>query len=417
MIHKTIDVIIIGGGVLGCAIARSLAAQRRTVVLLEKEPDVGLHASGRNSGIVHSGFHQEPGSLAARLCVEGHHAIRKYAESRRIPYAQVGTYVVASDESQVSVLEDLKGRGDRNGVQDLQLIPVSHAKKNEASLHGHTALYSPTGAIIDSRGLTKALADDATRSGAQIQYWQEVVDIQEREDAVHVFTLDGQYTSEIVVNCAGLQANRLAHVLGVGNEYFMIPLRGIYFTITRSGPPLTQSIIYHVQDFSSPFFGVYLTPTVHGSVLVGPSAVPDFEQEAYQRRHRRFGAMARLASRQAVWKSVFRNRKLLRLAWKHDSHILTQQYFWKEACKVVEGLHLEDLSLGSRVGITPQLIRSDGEFVNDLVVESTARSIHVLNMVEPGMTCALSFAKWLTDRMQGAGQGAKFKTPSLASVS
>jgi len=417
MIHKTVDVIIIGGGVLGCAIARSLAAQRRTVVLLEKELDVGLHASGRNSGIVHSGFHQMPGSLAARLCVEGHHAIRKYAESRKVPFQEVGTYVVASDEAQVSVLEDLKGRGDRNGVHDLQLLPVSRAKANEPNLHGHTALYSPTDAIIDSRGLTKALADDAIRLGAQIQYWQEVVAIQERADSVQVSTLDGQYVGEIVVNCAGLHAERLAHMVGVGENYFMVPLRGIYFTLTRSGPPLIQSIIYPVQDFSSPFMGVHVTRTVHGAVLVGPCAVPDFRPEIYQRKPNRLGTMAKLASRQSVWKAVFRNRKLLRLGWKHDTHSMTQQYFWKEACRVVEGLQVQDLSLGSRIGVTPQLIRSDGQFIDDLVVESTERTIHVLNMVEPGMTCSLSFAKWLTDRMQGAGQGAKFKTLSLASVS
>ena len=127
--------------------------------------------------------------------------------------------------------------------------------------------------------------------------------------------------------------------------------------------------------------------------------------------------MAKLVSQKAVWKALFRNRKLLRLVWKNDNHTLTQQYFWKEACKVVQGLQLQDLALGSRVGISPQLIRSDGQLVDDLVVESTDRTIHVLNMVSPGMTCALSFAKWLTDRMQGSGQGAKFKTPSLASVS
>ncbi|GJL65849.1 MAG: hydroxyglutarate oxidase [Nitrospirales bacterium] len=417
MTHKHVDVVIIGGGVLGCAIARILSAQRRSVVLLEKEPDVGLHASGRNSGIVHSGFHQKPGSLAARLCIEGHHAIRKYAELRRIPFQQVGTYVVASDESDVSVLEDLKGRGDRNGVHDLQLLSVSRAKVNEPNLQGHTALYAPTDAIIDSRTFTKALADDAVRSGTQILYWQEVVDIEERADAVHVSTLDEQYVSEIVINCAGLHAERLAHEMGVGRDYFMVPLRGIYFTVTRSGPPLIQSIIYPVQDFSPPFMGVSIARTVHGAVLVGPSTVPDFRPEAYQRKPDRLGTMAKLASRQAVWKAVFRNRKLLRLGWKHDTDTVTQQYFWKEASRVIDGLQLQDLSLGNRVGMTPQLIRSDGQLIDDLVVESTERTIHVLNMVSPGMTCALSFAKWLTDRMHGVGQGAKFKTPSLASVS
>ena len=417
MIGQSYDVIIIGGGVLGCAIARSLASQRRKVLLLEKEPDVGLHTSGRNSGMVHPGYHARPGSLSARLCVDGNYAIQKYAESRRIPFEQVGAYVVATDESQVSNLEKLKGRGDRNGVRDLQLLPISQIQKREPNIHGHSALYAPTGAIIDSRAFTKALADDAGKSGAKILYWQEVVNIQEDPDVVHVETRDGRYTSEIVVNCAGLHADRLAHAMGVGGEYLMVPFRGVYFTVTRSGPPLIRSIVSSIPTLSLPFLGIHVSRNVQGSVLVGPSAVPAFGREAYQTTQSQFSAFAKLARQQAVWKALIRNRKLFRLGWKNDRHFMTRQYFWKEACKVVQGINLEDLSLGSRVGISPLLIRSDGQVVDDLIVESTERTIHVLNMVSPGMTCSLSFAKWLTDRMQGAGQGATFKTPFLASVS
>ncbi len=415
--RRSYDVIIIGGGILGCAIARSLAAQRRNVLLLEKEPAVGLHMSGRNSGIVHSGFHEKPGTLAARLCVEGNHAIRKYAESRRIPFEQVGTYVVATDETQVPVLERLKGWGDRNGVQDIALLPIAKAHVNEPNLNGHTTLYSPTGAIIDSRAFTQALTNDAIQSGANIRYWQEVVDIQECADAVHVATLDCQYTSEIVVNCAGLHADRLAHLMGIGGEYLMVPLRGVYFTVTRPGPPLIHSMVYPIPDLSLPFLTMHVTRTIHDSVLVGPSIVPACGREAYLLMQKRVGAMVKLASQQAIWKALFRNRKLMRLAWHDETHSMTHRYFWKEACKVVQGLQLHDLSIGSRVGISSQLIRSDGQLVEDIVVESTDRSIHVLNMASPGMTCALAFAKWLTGRMQGSGQGAKFKTPSLASVS
>ncbi|MGB0908736.1 MAG: L-2-hydroxyglutarate oxidase [Nitrospirales bacterium] len=411
------DVIIIGGGVLGCAIARSLAAQRCKVLLLEKEPDVGLHTSGRNSGIVHSGFHATPGSLTARLCVEGNYAIRKYAESRRIPIEQVGTYVVATDESQVPVLEDLKGRGDRNGVPDLRLVPISKVRSHEPHITGHMALFAPTGAIIDSRALTKSLVNDASRSGATILYWQEVVSIQEHGDMVNVVTRDSRYTSELVINCAGLHADRLAHAMGIGGEYLMVPFRGIYFTVMGSDSPIIRSTVYPIADLSLPFLGVHVTRTLQGSVLVGPSVIPAFGREAYQPIQKQFSAMAKLVRQQAVWKALFRNPKLFRLAWKKDDHPLTRQYFWKEASKVIQGLQLEDLALGSRVGISPQLIRSDGHLVDDLIVESTDRTIHVLNMVSPGMTCSLAFAKWLTDRMQGAGSGAKFKTSFLANVS
>ncbi len=417
MMEQSYDVIIIGGGVVGCAVARSLAFQRCKVLLLEKEPDVGLHTSGRNSGIVHAGFHATPGTLTARLCVEGNHAIRKYAESQNIPFEQVGTYVVAVDESQVPALQDLKGQGDRNGVPNLSLIPVSKLQKKEPHLNGHTALYAPTGAIIDSRALTKALANDACRSGGSVLYWQEVKEIQERADAVTVVTRDGRYRADLVVNCAGLYADRVAHSMGIGGEYLMVPFRGIYFTVTRSGPPIFHSIVSSLSNVSLPFFGVHVTRTIHGAVLVGPSAVPVLDREAYNGFHNRFSSMAKFASQQVVWKALLRNRQLLRLAWKDDSHPQTHEYFWREACNVLRGLEMQELSLGSRVGIHPQLIRTDGHLVDDLIVESTNRTIHVLNMVSPGMTCALSFAKWLTDRMQGSGQGARFKTSYWANVS
>ncbi len=417
MIYQSYDVIIIGGGVLGCALARSLALQRRTVLVLEKEPDVGLHTSGRNSGIVHAGFEASPGSLTARLCVEGNHALRKYATSRHIPFDEVGAYVVAKDEQEVSTLEDLKGRGDRNGVPNLQILPISKVQDQEPNIHGHAALYAPTASIIDARLLTKTLAQDAIKLGAQFMYWQEVVDVQERADAVCVSTHENKYVSEMLINCAGLHADRLAHSMGVGGGYLMVPFRGVYATVDQSMTPLVRSIISPAPTHSSAFLSVHITKTPQGSVLVGPNAVPIVEREGYGTPGRQFSARAKLARHRMVWKAAFRNRRFRDLVQKTCDDQMAQQYLWREASKVIQGLDATHLSIGNRVGIRPQLISPDGEIIDDLIVESTERSVHVLNMVVPGLTCSLAFAKWLTDRMQGAGQGAKFKTPFLASVS
>ena len=411
------DVIIIGGGVIGCAIARSLSAQRRKVLILEKELDVGLHASGRDIGIVHSGFHQKPGSLAARLCVEGNYALRKYAESRRVPFEQIGTYVVATNESEIPILEKLKGRGDRNGVPNLQLLPVSHIRGNEPSILGHTVLHSETGALIDSRAFIKALVNDATKSGATILYLQEVVNVQESSDKVHVRTHDGQYESELVVNCTGIYADRLAHSMGIGLEYTMLPFRRIYFAVTRSVPSVTQSMVYPVNDVLPSTSGMSVSKTLQGTVIVGPSAVLSVDREAYDGGQNRLKRMTTWAGRQAMWKSVLQNRRILGMAWQKDTIPLAQQNLWNEASKVIKGLRRQDLLPGRRVEICSQLLGSDGQFVDDLVIESTDRTIHVLNMVSPGLTCSLSFAKWLTDRMQNSRHGTTLNAPSLASVS
>ena len=417
MVRQMYDVIIIGGGVIGCAIARSLSSQRRKVLILEKELDVGLHASGRDIGIVHSGFHQKPGSLAARLCVEGNYALRKYAESRRVSFEQIGTYVVATDESELAILEKLKGRGDRNGVPNLRLLPVSHVRDKEPSIVGHTVLHSETGALIDSRAFIKALVNDATKSGATIFYLQEVMKVQEYSDKVCVTTQDGQYESELVVNCTGVYADRLAHAMGVGLEYMILPFRRIYFAVKPSGPPVTQSMVYPVNE-NAPFgSGMAVSKTLQGTVIVGPSVLPAVDREAYDGRQNRLKRMTAWAGRQAMWKAVIQNRRLLGMACQKDSIPWAQQRLWNEASMVIKGLHRQDLLPGRRVEICSQLLGSDGQFVDDLVIESTDRTIHVLNMVSPGLTCSLSFAKWLTDRMQNSRHGTSLNAPSLASVS
>ena len=411
------DVIVIGGGIVGCALARALASQRRKVVVLEKEADVGLHMSGQNSGVVHSGVDAAPVSLTARLCVEGNHAIRKYAESRNVPFEQVGTYIVATEEDEVPLLDAWKRRGDRNGVPNLEIISIGDARHAEPNIGGYAALFAPTGGIVDSRALTNALAQDAIRLGARFVHWQEVTDIREGTDAAYVSTLDGRYVADIVINCAGAHADRLAHAMGVGKEYLTIPLRGGYCTIMRAGLPIVQSMISSVQSLGSPFGDVQVTRTIDGTVMIGAHSVPAAGRDGYVGVGGRAALVSKLIGHRAGRHALVRSRALRRMVWRAHPQAVTRKPYWHAACKMVQGLQEHEVVVGRRVGIRPQLLRSDGELIEDLVVESTDRSIHVLNMFAPGMTCALPFAKWLTDRMQGSGRGAQFKTPFLASVS
>src|SRR5207245_5308154 len=162
------DVVIIGAGIVGCALARELASRFDSVVLLEKEAAVGFHTSGRNSGVVHSGFNPKPATLKAALCVEGNRLIRQYCKERGVPCEQVGTYVVAVDEAQVPVLEELKRQGEKNGVPAIEILTAERVRAREPNVKGVAAMYSPTGAIVDSQALTRALADDAVKLGVTL---------------------------------------------------------------------------------------------------------------------------------------------------------------------------------------------------------------------------------------------------------
>jgi len=393
------DVAIIGAGVVGCAIARELSGRFKSVLLLDKEAAVGFHTSGRNSGVVHSGFNPKPGTLKAALCVEGSRLIRQYCKEQGVPCEQVGTYVVAVDEAQVPVLEELKRQGEKNGVPAIEILTAERVRAREPNVKGVAAMYSPTGAIVDSQALTRALADDAVKLGVTLALGQEVMRITETPDVAEITTRWGAYRARVVINCAGLHADRLAHMMGVGRDYTIAPFRGEYFVVRRAGQPLIRSMIYPVPHPKVPFLGVHLTRTVAGSVLVGPNAVPAFGREAYKQTDVSVRDLSEMVRHRGFWNALRRNRALIAVAWNELRRSSSRRHFWKEASRLVEGLKLEELTPESRVGIRPQLIRSNGELVDDLVIETTAHTIHVLNVVSPGMTSALAFAKWFSGRI------------------
>jgi L-2-hydroxyglutarate oxidase LhgO len=393
---STFDIAIVGGGIVGCALARELSTRFKRVVLIEKESTVAQHTSGRNSGVVHSGFNPHPGTLKAKFCVEGSREIRRYCAERKIACEQVGTYVVATEAEKVPILHELKARGEKNGVPGLEMLPVEAVRTQEPNVKGLQALYSPTGAIVDSKGLATAIAAEARERGVTLMTGQEVMGIREQSDHVALQCRTESIRCELLINSAGLHADRLAHWMGVGRDLIVAPFRGEYFVVKH---PVIRSMVYPVPHPLVPFLGVHLTKSIDGSVLLGPNAVPAFGREAYGPWNVNVRDVAQMLAHRGVWNALVRNRTLVKIAWNEWRHSRSRQHFWKEASRLVNGLRVEDLTLGQRVGIRPQLIRANGHLVEDLVIETTPRSVHVLNVVSPGMTSSIPFAKWLSSRI------------------
>ncbi len=387
------EIAIVGGGIVGCALARELAGRFKRVALIEKESSVAQHTSGRNSGVVHSGFNPHPGTLKAQFCVEGSREIRRYCAERKITCEQVGTFVVATEAGKVATLHELKTRGGKNGVPGLEVLPIETVRKQEPNVKGLEALYSPTGAIVDSKGLTSAIAEEARERGATLMTGQEVTGIVEHGDHVAVQCRSQAIRCELVINSAGLHADRLAHWMGVGRDLVAAPFRGEYFVVKK---PVIRSMVYPVPHPVVPFLGVHLTKSIDGSVLLGPNAVPAFGREAYGPWNVNVRDMAQMLSHRGVWSALATNRTLVKIAWNEWRHSRNRRHFWTEASTLVDGLRQEDLTLGQRVGIRPQLIRANGQLVEDLVIETTPRSIHILNVVSPGMTSSIPFSRWLS---------------------
>ncbi len=376
---------------IGCALARALASRFKRIVVLEKESAPGLHASGRNSGVVHAGFNPKPGTLKARLCVEGNRSLAEYAGANGVPFRRVGTFVVARNEAEARVIETLRQNGVANGVPGIEIVSGENLRRHEPNALGDSALHAPTGGIIDSGALVRSLALTAQKAGVEFLFGHRVTGVQEKTDHIELAMGGRRMTAEFLVNCAGLYADKLAHAMGVGQGYAIIPFRGEYYAVQPGRAPLIQSMVYPAPDLAFPFLGVHLTATLDGTVLIGPNAVPAFGREAYSR----FSMNLHETIGQLLWKGTWRLLK--------DPHVrqsavwelrrsFSKKIFAAEASAVVRGVRPE-LLRPYRAGIRAQLASDAGKLVEDMVLERTPRSLHLLNVVSPGMTCSIPFAE------------------------
>lgn len=399
-----VDFAIIGGGIIGSAIARELAKRKvGSVHVLEKEASLGCHASGRNSGVIHSGINQKPGSLKARMCVEGSRRLREFCGRHHVPMCDCGTLVTARTPAEVDVLEQVKRLGAACGVPDLQMLTAAQLKEKEPLAKGIAALFSPTGATVDSLALLNAVADDAQSMGVEYRLNSGVTAIEDRT----IQTSTGRIRANYIINCAGLHADRIAHMMNIGRSYRIIPFRGEYWQVRGCK---IQGMVYQPPNLRFPFLNIHLTRETDGRVLAGPNAVLALGREAYEKQWVWKEIPGILASRQFLRLLV--RPEFLRLACQNLKTCLSQSAFFEQISSLVSNVRMEDLK-PYRSGIRAQLVDSAGRMVNDILVERTPLSTHILNAVSPGMTCSLAFAEHIVnDLLSGEGLG-HGKPPSV----
>lgn len=386
----TYPYLIVGAGIIGSAIAREFSRRGvGPVAVLEKEAEIGLHASGRNSGVLHSGINQKPGSVKARLAVEGNHRSRDFCREHGVACEVCGTLVVSRSARELAVLEKLLEMGRAAGVEGLRLIEKEELAEREPAVAGDKALFSPNGAIVDSTAFVRAVAEDARRMGAEFFLNAEVTAVR---DGV-ACSAAGDFRFRRLVNCAGLQADRIAAMLGAGAGCRIIPFRGDYMEVARLP---VNSMVYQAPDLRYPFLGVHLTRTVAGAVLAGPTAMLSLGREAYGKQIFPGDALAMFASPN-FWRLVA-SGQFLRLAWRNCRISLSDRAFLTEIRSLAPSVELKDLR-PYRSGIRAQLVDRRGRLLDDLLVEFRPESTHVLNAVSPGLTAALAFAEYVVDRL------------------
>lgn len=392
------DIAIIGGGVVGCSIAKHLREKADvSVAILEKEYHLAQHQSGRNSGVIHPGFNYPPGSLKAEFSTEGTKRLKAYCRTNDIPLDECGVIVVATNSAEEARLETLQQQATANGVKTELLESQDKIREHEPYAAGQAALYCPEAASIDSQKYVYTLAKDAESHGAEFYMGFEVEDFQPSNDTITIKSGSGTLTAEYVVNAAGLYADRLAQQFGVGQEYQIVPFRGEYYELVPDRRSLCQSMIYPTPDPSLPFLGVHFTRRTDGKVIIGPNAVLAFGREAYRNTDLNIGELKEVLSYEGFWR-LMASPKMLFVAGKELKKSYRKHAFVDAARQLVPQVESDDF-VRSYSGIRAQLVSNSGELIKEPVFEHGTRSTHILNAVSPGLTSSLPFGDRVSEEV------------------
>lgn len=383
-------IVVIGGGIIGTTIARALALRKAgPVTVLEKESSLGRHQSGRNSGVIHSGINQKPGTMKARMCVEGSRLLREYCVKKHIPMNPCGTLVSARSPEEAATIEKLLEMGKACGVEGLRILTGKELKQREPLSLGTAALFSPNGAAVDAPAVLESLAKEAKEADVIFLFNTKA----EKIEGKTIRTNKGSIEAGHIVNCAGLHSDTIAHLMGVGKQYRIIPFRGEYMEVKNCD---VRTMIYQPPDLRFPFLSIHLTRETDGRVLAGPSAVPAFGREAYDKEWVWREMPGMFFSKQFI--RLFMNAEFVSIAYDNALISLFKFAFLKQVQSLVAGVKTEDLS-PARAGIRAQMVDSKGHLVNDIVAEYFKDSTHILNAVSPGLTCSLAFAEHVAEKI------------------
>ncbi|KAK0409271.1 hypothetical protein QR680_004447 [Steinernema hermaphroditum] len=404
---QTFDVVVVGGGIVGCATARQLKISRPelSIAIVEKERQLAVHQSGHNSGVLHAGIYYAPGSLKAKLCVEGLDLAYAYLDENKIPYKKTGKLIVAVEPEEIPRLDALYGRALQNGCRDIEMIDGKRIKEFEPHCVGLKALWSPHTGIVDWGLVTRSYADDFVKRGGKVFVDTPLAAIRSAADGsdypVVISSRPGlpEIRARYLLTCAGLQSDRIAQLSGCNTVPKIVPFRGEYLLLKPEKRHLVKTNIYPVPDPRFPFLGVHFTPRMNGDVWLGPNAVLAYKREGY--------SYFDVSPTDLLDAISFRGMQKLML--KYGSFGLQEFYrgvFYaaqvKQLQRFIPELKVSDVTRGPS-GVRAQAMDAEGNLVEDFVFDDgegpiASRVLHVRNAPSPGATSSLAIAKMITEK-------------------
>lgn len=394
---------MVGGGIVGLAVAREILRRRpgARIDVLEGEDRIGRHQTGRSSGVIHAGLYYEPGSLKARLCVEGAREMYAYCEEREIPHQRSGKLVVAVDDTELGRLDELGRRGRANGVPDLRRIDAGEIAEVEPHARGVAALHSPTTGVVDFVTVAEAFADDVRRAGGEIHMGAAVGSAEIDAKRIRIHHTRGTTSASAAVFCAGLWSDRLAVTCGAPADPRIVPFRGGYLRLPPAAAELVRANVYPVPEPDLPFLGAHLTRTLGGDVLIGPSALMAPARDAYDLHTVRIRDIVDTLAWPGTWRLGARH---WRAGLRETHHAVSRSSFVAEAARMVPELRGVKAEVAP-AGIRAQALGRDGKLVDDFVVHRTERAIHVRNAPSPAATSSLALSRLIADELEAAEAG------------
>ena len=398
-LRSSTDFLILGGGIIGLSIARELKHRfaDAEITLLEKEAACSLHASGRNSGVIHAGFYYSANSLKAKLTRAGNQAMTAYCEAKKIPLNRCGKLVVAKDQDDLPQLDELLRRGQANGVP-LESLTEEEARKIEPRVKTHQrAIFSPTTTSADPQRVIEEMTRDAKQEGITIRTGAPYL----RTEKGLVMTPQGSFTANHVVNAAGLYADKIALDFGFSERYRILPFKGLYL-YSDEPPDAFRTNIYPVPDLRNPFLGVHFTVKGDGHAKIGPTAIPALWREQYRGFDNfKFGEFVEVLFREAglMMSSRFDFQKLA----LEEVRKYSRPHLVALASRLAHGVKPEHYTRWGELGIRAQLLDiKNRKLEMDFVIEGDEHSTHLLNAVSPGWTCSIPFARYAVDQIEKA---------------
>ena len=400
MITNT-NFLIIGGGIVGMATALKLSEKHpdKTITVLEKEPVLTAHQTGRNSGVIHAGVYYQPGSLKAEFCHKGVEATVAFCTKHQVAFEQVGKLIVATSEEELPRMDALYERSKVNGLNPVR-VSVDELRKREPNVAGVGALFYETSGIVDYPAMTRKMAELVEQSGGKVVLNTKVTDINENADHVIVETSGGAFKTDHLTVCGGLQADRLAKMAGIDIDFQIIPFRGEYYQLNRRLDDVVKHLIYPVPNPALPFLGVHLTPMIGGEVTIGPNAVLGMAREGYAKGSVDIKDLVQMVGFSGFWLSIFHN---LKSGIREIRNSLSKRYYLSLCQKYCPSLTLDDLE-PYRTGIRAMAVLKDGSLYNDFLVKQTPRMLHVCNAPSPAATSSLPIGDYVVELITNQNQ-------------